>query len=189
MYSGFREQTRKWPQRPVDVAIQWLKPKPSQWIVADLGCGDAELSTKASQKVLSFDLIATNPRVIACNMTRVPLPPQSIDVAIFCLSLMGTDYGSFLLEASRLLRENGWLWIAEVQSRFMDECGKSILHIFIAAVENMGFALKKKTTDNSHFVVLEFQGKKGRVTDNVVDDVKIGGQSWPSLRACQYKKR
>ena len=38
----------------------------------------------------------------------------SVDVAVFCLALMGTDYPSFLLEAARVLKPHGIIWIAEV---------------------------------------------------------------------------
>ena len=33
---------------------------------------------------------------------------------MFCLALMGTDYASFLLEAARVLKPHGIIWIAEV---------------------------------------------------------------------------
>lgn len=33
------------------------------------------------------------------------------------LALMGTDYGAFLAEASRVLKAGGWLWVAEVGAR------------------------------------------------------------------------
>ncbi len=38
----------------------------------------------------------------------------SVDVAVFCLALMGTDYPSFLGEAARVLKPLGTIWIAEV---------------------------------------------------------------------------
>lgn len=38
----------------------------------------------------------------------------SVDIAVFCLALMGTDYPSFLAEAHRVLKPRGHLWIAEV---------------------------------------------------------------------------
>lgn len=43
-------RTRR-PERPVDRALAWLKPKPAAWKVADFGCGDAELMDKAKQQV------------------------------------------------------------------------------------------------------------------------------------------
>ena len=43
---------------------------------------------------------------------------ESVDVAIFCLALMGTDYPSFLEEAHRVLAKKGLLWIAEVPDGF-----------------------------------------------------------------------
>lgn len=39
----------------------------------------------------------------------------SVDIAIFCLALLGTDYPTFLEEAHRVLKPHGLLWIAEVQ--------------------------------------------------------------------------
>ncbi len=50
----------------------------------------------------SFDLESDAPGVVACNMARLPLKDASVDVAVFSLSLMGTDYGSFLEEAHRV---------------------------------------------------------------------------------------
>jgi ribosomal RNA-processing protein 8 len=68
-----------------------------------------------SQKVHSFDLVSSAPGVIACNMADVPLGDASVDASVFSLALMGTDYGAFLLEAERVTRPGGWLWIAEVR--------------------------------------------------------------------------
>jgi ribosomal RNA-processing protein 8 len=55
--------------------------------------------------VHSFDLVAANPSVTACNIAHVPLQPSSIDVAIFCLSLMGVDFIAFIKEAHRTLKQ------------------------------------------------------------------------------------
>ncbi|KAL0030942.1 hypothetical protein WJX79_003108 [Trebouxia sp. C0005] len=114
-HEGFREQTQHWPVQPIDLAISWLKKKSPAWVAADFGCGDAQLARSVPQTVHSFDLVATAPGVTACNMADTPLEDSSVDAAVFCLALMGTDYGSFLTEACRVLRMGGLLWIAELK--------------------------------------------------------------------------
>ena len=52
------------------------KRAPGTWKhIADFGCGDARLSrsVKKTQRVHSFDLVAHNDSVTACDMARVPL--------------------------------------------------------------------------------------------------------------------
>lgn len=186
--AGFREQTKAWPLQPVDQAIRWLRGRPLGWTVADLGCGDAKIAATVAQTVHSFDLAATVPGVIACNMAAVPLPDAAVDAAIFCLSLMGTDYGAFLAEAARVLKPTGWLWIAEVQSRFMHSGGHSVLPAFLAALAELGFQVKRKDTSNSHFLVLELQRQDMQHKVNGGGD-RQRSLEWPELRACQYKKR
>ena len=180
---GYRQQTEGWPTRPVDEAIKWLKCKPKKWIVADLGCGDAELSNSVAQEVKSFDLLAAVPGIIACNINNVPMASATVDVAIFCLSLMGKDYGSFVIEASRLLKTGGWLWIAEVQSRFNTK-NNAILDDFIDCVEQIGFDIRQNETKGSHFIVLTFQKREIAMKNETSKSL-----GWPPLKACQYKKR
>ena len=106
-HQGFREQTKEWPSRPVDACLRWLATQPKSLSVADFGCGDAELAARAKQKTVhSFDLESDAPGVVACNMANVPLEDSSVEVAVFSLSLMGTDYGAFLEEAHRVRRRD-----------------------------------------------------------------------------------
>lgn len=93
--------------------------------IADLGCGDAQLSSslqpqlkKLNFKVHSFDLQSPSPLVTKADIANLPLADGSIDVAIFCLALMGTNWIDFIEEASRILHWKGELWIAEIKSRF-----------------------------------------------------------------------
>jgi hypothetical protein len=51
-----------------------------------------------------------------CDMANVPLKSKTVDVAVFCLSLMGTNLADFLREAHRALKDVGILKIAEVRS-------------------------------------------------------------------------
>lgn len=102
-------------------------------VVADMGCGEAKLhqvlsssssppTTSTSEeennihkdkqkkkrkntwKIHSFDLVAANDHVVACDIANVPLPAKSCDVVVFCLSLMGTNFLDFIKEANRILK-------------------------------------------------------------------------------------
>ena len=93
--------------------------------IADLGCGDAALSQglegvkmKLKLQVFSYDLQSLSPLVTQADIADLPLKDGSIDVAIFCLALMGTNWIDFIEEAFRILRWKGELWIAEIKSRF-----------------------------------------------------------------------
>ena len=53
-------------------------------------------------------------------MTHTSLEPSSVDIAVFCLSLMGTNLRDYIKEANRVLKDGGVLKIAEVESRFQE---------------------------------------------------------------------
>ncbi|KAJ5172801.1 hypothetical protein N7492_005394 [Penicillium capsulatum] len=95
--------------------------------IADLGCGDAGLaraltpsSKKLNLKLNSYDLQAPDPLITKADISNLPVEDGSVDVAIFCLSLMGTNWVSFVEEAWRVLRGDGKgeCWVSEVKSRF-----------------------------------------------------------------------
>lgn len=94
---------------------------------ADLGCGDGQLARaltpsakKLSIKLNSYDLQAPDALITKADISNLPLEDGSVDVAIFCLSLMGTNWVSFVEEAWRVLRGDGKgeCWVSEVKSRF-----------------------------------------------------------------------
>lgn len=79
-------------------------PRPKSHLIADMGCGEAALSQRIPHTVRSFDLVAKAPGVEACDMARTPLLSASMDVAVYCLALMGTDLTQYLVEANRVLK-------------------------------------------------------------------------------------
>jgi ribosomal RNA-processing protein 8 len=100
--------------------------------IADLGCGEAALSIALSEekdklkvKVFNYDLQSTSPLVQKADIANLPLPDGSIDVAILCLALMGTNWIDFVEEAFRILRWKGELWLTEIKSRF-SRVGKKV---------------------------------------------------------------
>lgn len=82
----------------------WNVLRPSNLVIADFGCGEAKLAQSVKNKVHSFDLVAVNDHVVQCDMKNVPLESQTIDMVVFCLSLMGTNAVEFLCEAHRVLK-------------------------------------------------------------------------------------
>lgn len=174
-HRGYTAQVERWPANPVDAIISYIKQKPASQVVADFGCGDCKIARSVKNKVHSFDLAAACDLVTVCDMANVPLRDRSVDIAVFCLSLMGTNLADFLAEANRVLKMGGVLQIAEVASRFDN------VRSFVTALANLGFKLVSKDTENSHFYSFECV-KTADAPENVK---KFGLQ----LKPCLYKKR
>ena len=77
----------------------------SDLVIADFGCGDARLARSVKNLVHSFDLVAVSKEVTACDMAHTSLSNSSVDVVVFCLSLMGNNLASYFMEANRVLKE------------------------------------------------------------------------------------
>ena len=108
-----------------------------------------------------------------------------MDAAIFCLALMGTDYGSFLEEGCRVLRPGGVLWIAEVRSRFADgvseQAETGTFGQFVAALKKLGLHVTQQDSSNKMFIICEAKKVMKQKPGQVVQ--------WPTLKACSYKRR
>ncbi|GCE98773.1 25S rRNA (adenine645-N1)-methyltransferase [Zygosaccharomyces mellis] len=183
-HDGFRSQVESWPENPVDVFVEQIrqrskKPvnapgglpglKNKQVVIADMGCGEAQLAldinnffaqfnkkSKANHRkshvVHSFDLKKANDLITVADIKHVPLPDNSCTIVVFCLALMGTNFLDFIKEAYRLLAPRGELWIAEIKSRFADGKGEE----FVEALKLLGFFHKKTDDQNKMFTRFEF---------------------------------
>ena len=173
-HNGFATQVSKWETNPLDHIITYVKTLPKSSIIADFGCGEAKLAQSVPQTVHSFDLVATNDHVTACDMAHTPLSTGTVDVCIFCLSLMGTNVSDFILEARRVLKDDGVMRICEVISRF------SSVDSFVKDVEVFGFKLQKKRTLSKMFLDLTFRAIS-----------PTRGHNLPqiALKPCIYKRR
>jgi hypothetical protein len=116
-HSMYREARKEWSIVPYQEAIKWCKVRP-HLVIGDFGCGEALLAKELENKVYSFDHVAIDDDVIACDIAHVPLEDEILDAAIFSLSLMGINYLDYIMEAHRCLKLDGHLWIAETMSRF-----------------------------------------------------------------------
>jgi len=85
-------------------------------VVIDFGCGDNQFKLEIpNNKVTSVDHVACDDSVIACDMADLSkyVENESHDVAVFSLSLWGTNYKEYISEAYRVLRRKGFIYIAE----------------------------------------------------------------------------
>ncbi|XP_060525536.1 uncharacterized protein LOC132701532 isoform X2 [Cylas formicarius] len=174
-HKGYQQQVSRWPMNPLDRIIKSISKLPKGYKVSDFGCGEAKLSQSLEHTVHSFDLVAVNKFVTPCNMAHVPLENYSMDVAVFCLSLMGINLSDYLIEANRVLKVGGMLKIAEVASRFDD------VNQFIANCKYYGF--KKTWMDLSHNLFYFIDFRKESDVKNIKKLPKL------SLKPCIYKRR
>ncbi|KAM7031407.1 ribosomal RNA-processing protein 8 isoform 1-T1 [Passerculus sandwichensis] len=173
-HRGFERQVRRWPERPVQRIVRYLRRRPASLVVADFGCGDCTLAASVKNQVHCFDLVPLSPRVTVCDMAKVPLAAEAVDVAVFCLALMGTNLQEILAEANRVLKPGGTLLVAEVASRFEDT------RAFLRAMTQLGFKTVSKDLSSSYFYVLEFT-KTGPARPGPAPGLR--------LRPCLYKRR
>ncbi len=176
-HKGFSAQASKWPMNPLDKIIAYVQDLPSSAVVADFGCGEARLAQSVPNTVYSFDFVALNSHVTPCDMANVPLSNSSVDVCVFCLSLMGTNISDFIKESRRVLRKNGSLKICEIASRFESE------DEFARSVEMFGFQLVKSENFSKLFVEFEFKvtTRKKSSSSKVLPEIE--------LKPCMYKRR
>jgi ribosomal RNA-processing protein 8 len=230
-HAGFASQVKNWPVQPVNLVLEDLKrmvkegnqrahqddksKKVHQVVVADFGCGDAKLARELLQVkddktescpfiVHSFDLVASCELVTACDMSKTPLQAGTVDVAVFCLSLMGTNLADFIKEAHRVLKTTGKVKIVEVRSRFetneskdtgsanqSKKCGKnkkaksddakpvSELKRFLDTLDHLGFECANLDRSNKMFLVMDLR-KNSKVPDTTVEF---------TAKPCIYKRR
>jgi ubiquinone/menaquinone biosynthesis C-methylase UbiE len=144
-------------------------------ILADLGCGLGQLEINLKDlkhlKVLSYDLVSSQEHVVACDISKLPLRKRKLDIAVFCLSLMGTNHVDMVKEAHRVLKPKATLIIAEVSSRFT-------LPDLLENMKLLGFKILKKHIPNTYFSVLLFRKVKPKA--NSITEL---------FSPCKYKKR
>jgi SAM-dependent methyltransferase len=110
----YREARKTWGVIPYEEIIKRIKQLSKRHQIGDFGCGEAKIMEAIGpQRVYSFDHVAINDKVTTCDMKKVPLADEALDVAIFSLSLMGKNWLEYITEAKRCLVTNGILIIAE----------------------------------------------------------------------------
>lgn len=158
-HTKLQEQEREWQHIPREECIKHIKENlPLGSVVGDFGCGQAQLALalRGEYTVHSFDHVAINPSVVACDMAHTPLDDAILDVAVYCLSLLGANVKDYLVEAYRTLKPSGQLLVyhpAENAERLK----------FVAGLERLGFAIvRQDQLGKWHYV---WAIKRGRQAD------------------------
>ena len=115
-YKNFRD---KWSYDHIDeIVIPFVNSLSDDAIIGDFGSGPlAELSNSVNKEVLSFDHVETD-RVVSCDLANMSKEYyNSLDVAVFSLSLMGKNLTDYIREAHKCLKKDGKLFIVELSSR------------------------------------------------------------------------
>jgi hypothetical protein len=148
-YLGTLRET--WSEIPALKIAEKIMPR-QDWVVADFGCGEAMLSKAlANHEVHSYDHVAVDNTVTACDIASVPAADESFDAIVLSLALMGANYVDYLKQAHRTLKARGTLFIAEPQGKWEDQAKFCKL---IGEIEDLGFYVLPKELSGG-FIYLE----------------------------------
>jgi len=109
----YREARKTWTVIPFEHWISRIKQLSPRLDIGDFGCGEAKIKEELGDRIHSFDHVAINENVTACDVSSVPLDDGSLDVVVFSLSLMGQNWDDYIQEAYRCLATNGFIFISE----------------------------------------------------------------------------
>ncbi len=146
----YREARKTWPEVPYESFTTWLQARP-HLVAGDFGCGEALLAASAQNTVYSFDHVAINDKIIMCDMAHTGLDAEILDVAIFSLSLMGTNIEDYLREAHRLLKLDGRLKIAEPAGHWEGAKREAL----ITMMASLGFQLIGSIQERGSFIHID----------------------------------
>lgn len=144
----YREKRKDWSEIPYIEISKKIKDR-GDWVVADLGCGENLLSKEIPNTIYSFDYIAIDDSVIECDISKLPLQSNKVDVSVFSLALMGSNYVDYLREGSRILKPYGTMFIAEPKKKWENNLDR-----LISELENIGIKVIDNFT-SSRFLYIQ----------------------------------
>jgi hypothetical protein len=154
-HTEYRKAREIWNEIPFEVFAERINKAPDHYVVGDFGCGEAILSKTVRNKVYSFDHIAIDETVIACDMAHIELPDGILNICVFSLSLMGLNWKDYLTEAHRLSAPGVQLMIAEPQNRWADDK----LNTLVSGIKEVGFDLLGEPEIRDKFIYINASKK------------------------------
>lgn len=141
----YSEARKDWPEVPAEQIAEQLKSN-LNYRIADLGCGQCLLSEFLPQhNIQGYDHVAFNSNVICADISALSCENASYDAAVLSLALMGVNWADYIIEANRILVNNGLLFIAENAGSWE---GEKLCQL-IKTIELAGFTIfqQKKSFD------------------------------------------
>jgi len=112
---------------PLETIIDYLETlnMKKSFVVADLGCGLARICKHFVDKdsrfsFYNFDHVACDDIVTTRDIQDTGLDDASVDIAVLCLAMWGSNCKDYLTEVHRILDKGGRLLIIEPYKRWFD---------------------------------------------------------------------
>lgn len=125
--SEANESTFPSDEIPRNVVIKMLDAEKTRRTkqVVDMGCGKAHIAQHYTDDARfafkNYDHISFDTNLVeTCDIARVPLEDNSVDVVVLCLAMWGSNCKDYVHEAHRILETSGKLIIAEPTKRWSD---------------------------------------------------------------------
>ena len=154
----------EWIEDPVDRVSEIIKGLSKRYDrIIDMGCGMNKLKTIVGndRQVQGIDHInvSNDNTVIEADMKNLKgiIEDNSMNVAVFCLSLWGTNYKEYFTEANRILESEGKMIIVEPSSKFGEHERYGTTDDFIDNIETYGFDRIGKPEIRNNFIYFRFQ--------------------------------
>ena len=74
------------PEQPYERIAEQVRARPD-WVVGDFGCGECVFADAVRNRVISLDHVACRDDVRVCDLAAIGLDANSLDAAVFSLSL------------------------------------------------------------------------------------------------------
>ena len=150
--SSFEEENI--PRNRIIKELEKIKTKRTIQI-ADLGCGLAKISNHFQNHskfhFINYDHISCDEKVISQDITNLPDEEYSIEIAILCMSLWGSNCKDAIKEAYRILETGGKLYIIEPSKRWIQF--DTMENKLKTSLEQSGFKIKEEQIDKFSFFI------------------------------------
>ena len=112
------------PRNRIIQELKKIKTKRSKKIV-DMGCGKAQISKYFQNdkrfEFINYDHISSEETVISCDISKIPLEDDSVEICILSLAMWGSNCREYIKECHRVLESNGRLYIIEPTKRWSEQ--------------------------------------------------------------------